>query len=210
MTRIRVKFCGMTREADAALAAELGVDAIGLIFAPSRRRISACQARRVGAAAGFGVLRVGVFVDAPLDELLRTADRAGLDAVQLHGTENEAYQQAVAAHYPLLRALRVEDERALASLGPSRYTVLLDGLRPGSGEGLNWPSLRAHPPAFRFWLAGGLGPENVGEAIRILSSAGLIGVDAVSRLEAAPGVKDPQRMRDFMREVKVALEARQP
>lgn len=191
---LRVKICGTTSLHDALLSAEAGADAVGLIFAPiSRRLVDIEVAREISVALGPAVGRVGVFLDQPLDEVLRTAERARLSAVQVHGEVSSLYLETLACYHPVLRVLRpAELSGGGAAAGQS--TLMLDAPVPGSGEALDWAALRpVFPPGA--WLAGGLGPENVAEAIRVLRPAG---VDAVSRLESAPGLKDPARVKAFV------------
>jgi phosphoribosylanthranilate isomerase len=196
--RVRVKVCGTTTLHDALLAADAGADALGFIFAPgSRRLVTAEQAREVGLAVGPAVARVGVFLNQPLDEVLRTAEAARVSAVQLHGPLSPLYVREVARYHPVLRVLRPADlgqAHTLESLKWPGVTPMLDAPEPGRGVPLDWAALRAvFPPAA--WLAGGLGPENVAEAIRTLRPAG---VDAVSRLEVSAGIKDAARVRAFV------------
>jgi len=192
----------MTRLEDVLLAEELGVDAIGLIFAPlSKRHITAEQGRVLSSALGIGVARVGVFVDAPLDALLRTAERSKLTAVQLHGAESEAYALEVSHFYPVLKVHKLSTlEHLTAEDGP--FTPLLDGVNPGSGHALDWAALQTHlehSPLKAGWgLAGGLNPDNVTEALERFAPLGLGWLDGVSGLEARPREKDPQKMRDFV------------
>ncbi|BDP40090.1 N-(5'-phosphoribosyl)anthranilate isomerase [Deinococcus aetherius] len=201
---VRVKVCGTTSVKDAVLAAEAGADALGFIFAPvSRRRVSVPVAREAGLNVGPAVARVGVFLGQGLDEVLRMAEGARLSAVQLHGPLPDLYVREVARYYPVLRVLRPAD--LLAGAGgqtppPPGVTPMLDAPEPGGGVPLDWAALRdVFPPGA--WLAGGLGPENVAQAVRTLRPAG---VDAVSRLEAGPGVKAPERVRAFVRAAKEA------
>ena len=201
--RIRVKICGTTSVTDALLAQRAGADAVGLIFAPSQRRVTPGAARVISLALGPATGRVGVFVNAPLDEVLRTADAARLSAVQLHGEAGEAYLRGLLAYYPVLRAL--SPGQPLPPAWPG-LAVLLDAPRPGGGVPLDWRALRATFPAGA-WLAGGLGPGNVAEAIARLSPAG---VDAVSQLESAPGVKDSLKVRAFVEAVRAAEAAAVP
>lgn len=195
MARTRVKICGTTSVRDALLAQEAGADAIGLIFAPSRRRVTVAQAREIGEALDPATTRVGVFLGHGLDEVLRIAREARLGAVQLHGPLSPVYIETVLRYHPVLRALRVGDP-----LPRPGVTVLLDAPTPGSGEPLDWAALRASFPAGG-WLAGGLGPANVAEAMALLRPAA---VDAVSALEASPGVKDPARVQAFVAAVRAA------
>ncbi|WP_235204235.1 MULTISPECIES: phosphoribosylanthranilate isomerase [Deinococcus] len=196
---VRVKVCGITSVSDAFLAAEAGADALGFIFAPrSKRLVTPEVARAASLRVGPVVARVGVFLEQGLDEVLRTAEAARLSAVQLHGPLSPLYLRTVAAYYPVLRVLRPADlsqEGTAEELAHSGVTPMLDAPQPGSGEPLDWAALRGRLPAGA-WLAGGLGPENVAQAVRLLAPAG---VDAVSRLEARAGVKDPARVRAFVR-----------
>lgn len=197
---IRVKVCGTTSVHDAVLSAEVGADALGFIFAPvSKRLVTAQVAREAGLAVGPVVARVGVFLDQGLDDLLRTAEAARVSAVQLHGSVSSLYVREVARYHPVLRVLRPADlvpagpsgEDVLETLQIPGVTPMLDAPEPGGGLPLDWEALRGvFPPGA--WLAGGLGPANVAQAIRILRPAG---VDAVSRLEQSPGVKDVEQVR---------------
>ena len=211
---LRVKICGVTSLHDALLSADAGADAVGLIFAPiSRRLVTAEAAREIGLGLGPAVGRVGVFLDQGLDEVLRTAERARLSAVQIHGEVSSLYLSTLACYYPVLRVLRPAElvGRGMTTAGrqteadsarppPVNQTLMLDAPSPGSGQPLDWESLRASFPAGA-WLAGGLGPENVARAIRALRPGG---VDAVSRLESGPGVKDPEKVRAFVRQAREA------
>lgn len=221
MTRTRIKICGTTSLRDAALARDAGADAIGLIFAPSKRQVTPAVARDISLEVGPGVARVGVFVVGQgghtLDEVLRAADAARLSAVQLHGVPEigvpeigasgtaalpPLYLSAVLRYYPVLRVLRPGDAWPQARPGLS---VLLDAPTPGSGVPLDWHALRGRFPNGELppgaWLAGGLNPQNVAEAMAALRPAG---VDAVSALEAQPGVKDPMKVRAFVKAIRTA------
>lgn len=198
---VKVKICGTTNLPDALHAAEAGADALGFIFAPvSKRRVTAQVAREVGLSVGPSVARVGVFMGQPLDEVLRTAEAARVSAVQLHGTLPGVYVEAVAAYYPVLRVLGPEDLRTGNVQAVPGVTLMLDAPQPGSGQPLDWSALVPHfPPGG--WLAGGLGPENVARAVATLRPGG---VDAVSKLEASPGLKNPQAVKAFVDAVKHA------
>lgn len=193
----KIKVCGTTSIADAALAAQAGADALGFIFAPvSKRLVSAQVAREAGLAAGPTVARVGVFMNQGLGEVLRTAEAARVSAVQLHGPLAGLYVKQIAAYYPVLRVVRPEELAGAAREwdGVPGVTLMLDAPEPGGGVPLDWAALRADFPAGA-WLAGGLGPANVAQAIRELSPGA---VDAVSRLELSPGRKDPAAVRAFV------------
>lgn len=198
---IQVKICGTTSVRDAVQAAEAGADALGFIFAPiSKRLVTPRLAREAGLSVGPTVARVGVFLDQGLDEVLRLCEAARVSAAQLHGPLPEGFVQTVAAYYPVLRVVRPAELREEAErwTGNPGVTLMLDAPEPGGGVPLDWASLRPDfPPGG--WLAGGLGPHNVRAAVAELSPAG---VDAVSRLEASPGLKNPQAVQAFVDAVK--------
>lgn len=193
--RVMVKVCGTTSLGDGLLAADAGADAIGLIFAAvSRRRVTPEQARVISLGVGPALGRVGVFLDQGLDEVLRTAEQARLSGVQIHGEVSSLYLAALACYHPVLHVLSPAQLGRRDGPPPAGVTLMLDAPEPGSGQPLDWAAARPHFPAGS-WLAGGLGPENVAEAIRVLNPAG---VDAVSRLEVRAGVKDPVKVRAFV------------
>lgn len=202
---VSVKVCGLTRARDAELAVRLGARYLGAIFAESPRRVAPAAARELAAAAG-GVPLLGVFVDATPDEILRLRDRARLAGAQLHGAYDEA-----AAHRLLAEGMRVwavarlreagEAEHLGDRLGPAEMLLVeprVEGAHGGTGIALP-PDLataaRAAIPAGRFALAGGLTPETVGAAVALVRPDV---VDVSSGVEAAPGEKDPERLRRFL------------
>lgn len=194
MSRTRVKICGTTSVEDALLAQEAGADAVGLIFAPiSKRRVDAQTARAISLALDPSFARIGVFLDASLDEVLRTAHEARLSAVQVHGSMSDAYLDALLNFWPVLRALKPGSEVPSARPGLS---LLFDAATPGGGVPFDWRGVTLPEHA---WLAGGLSPENVREAVTTLRP---FGVDAVSSLESRPGHKDPERVRAFVGQVR--------
>ena len=194
--KVRVKVCGTTTLPDALHAAAAGADALGFIFAPgSKRRVTASQARDIGLNVGPSVARIGVFMRQSLDEVLRTAEAARVSAVQLHGPLPGVYVEAVAGYYPVLRVLGPEDLRTGNVQAVPGVTLMLDAPQPGSGQPLDWSALVPHFPP------GGLGPENVAQAVATLRPGG---VDAVSKLEASPGLKNPQAVKAFVDAVKHA------
>ncbi|WP_424950623.1 phosphoribosylanthranilate isomerase [Deinococcus sp.] len=205
-TPLRVKICGTTSLHDALLSAEAGADAVGLIFASiSKRLVGVETAREISLALGPAVGRVGVFLDQPLDEVLRTIERARLSAVQIHGEVSSLYLETLACYYPVLRVLRPAELTGQSVTPEGRQTLthqtlMVDAPAPGSGQPLDWEALRPVFPTGA-WLAGGLGPENVAEAIRVLRPGG---VDAVSRLESRPGVKSSEKVRAFIQAAREA------
>jgi len=190
-----LKICGLTNEADAVHAAAAGATALGVVFAPSSPRcVSADRARDIVEAVPASVPVVGVFVDAPLEDIVAVVAHTGIRIVQLHGDEPERY--AVALKMPLLRAAGVE---VALDAWPSA-TLLLDAVsgteRGGTGRRVDWPRAAAIARRRKTVLAGGLTPENVAEAIATVRP---FGVDVSSGVEAAPGRKDRDKVTRFQR-----------
>jgi phosphoribosylanthranilate isomerase len=198
---VKVKVCGITNPEDARVAADAGADAIGLVFAQSPRRISLERAREIAAALPEGVLKVGVFVDAEPEEVLRIARDVGLDYAQLHGDEPpEAVAEIREGGIGVMKALRVRNAESLAAV--QRYEAdlfLLDAWSPeargGTGARFDWELAKSLRGRDNILVSGGLGPENVREAIEYFEP---YGVDASSSLEERPGKKNGERVRRFV------------
>jgi phosphoribosylanthranilate isomerase len=196
-----VKVCGITNPADARVAAEAGADAVGFIFAGSPRLVAAEEARRISIALPKNVLKVGVFVNAPPEEVLRTAAEAGLDMAQLHGDETPETVAAVrAGGLPVMKAIRVRNADDLADV--ERFDAdlfLLDAYsekaRGGTGERFDWGVAKSLKGRGNIVVSGGLAPENVREALDFFEP---YGVDASSSLEDAPGKKNQESVRRFI------------
>ncbi len=241
-----VKICGLTRIEDVVAARDLGVWALGFVFAPSPRRLEPGAARGLLAAAGLGrgdgaagrtdgePLTVGVFTDARVDEIVGVAREVGLDAVQLHGLAGPSARELAEAlggedrTVLIIRAVPVDADAAdtarpravVAEEREHADIVLLDtcvasgagsasGPREGfggSGTAFRWGLARdvadVAGPA-RLMVAGGIGPENVLEA---LSESGAWGVDVSSGVESSPGVKDAESMERLVARVKEGSE----
>jgi phosphoribosylanthranilate isomerase len=205
----RVKICGITSPSDAQLAADLGAWAIGMVFWPqSARACSIEDAERIGAELHRRLNLTGVFVNATLDEVSATADRCGLTLLQLHGDEGPAYCREAARRTgcKVMKAARVKDAAHVHDLRRFHTDFhLLDAYSPrtpgGTGETFNWELVRVHPSEPPVVLSGGLTPDNVGDAI---AAAGPFAVDSASGTEAAPGRKDPAKVKAFFRAVEAA------
>lgn len=199
---VRVKICGITRPEDAVAAEQAGADAIGMIFAPSKRRVDLQAAGEIVASLGPFVTTVGVFKDAAVDEVMETLERFGLDVAQLHGEVSEEDAAVVRRRFGLIRAAAFADAPEPADLaGYPADAYHIDGPKPGSGERYDWRAIlswRAHP---RLVLAGGLRPGNVAEAVRLLRP---YGVDVASGVELTTGVKDHDLIRRFVQEARAA------
>jgi phosphoribosylanthranilate isomerase len=200
----RVKVCGVTRADDAALAADLGASAIGMIFWPdSPRCLDVSRAREIVAAVPPFVSAVGVFVDQSIDEVTAIADAVGLSAIQLHGRE-DADRYAVVGRR-LIKAVGVRDgtAEAEAMAVPARATVLLDAHDPvrrgGTGRAIDWTVAATIARRRPVILSGGLNPENVRTALRAVAP---YAVDVSSGVESAPGRKDATKLRAFFAAVR--------
>jgi phosphoribosylanthranilate isomerase len=196
---IRVKICGVTDVDDAQAAAALGASAIGLVFWPrSPRAIDVAAAAAVVERLPAHVTAVGVFVDQSVDEVAAVVARVGLGAVQLHG--DERWQDYERALRPLIKATPVGDDFSAASLDdlPPHVTALLDVHDPvrrgGVGRRIDWRAAASAARRRPILLAGGLTPDNVGEAVRLVRPWG---VDVSSGVERAPGRKDHDKLRAF-------------
>ena len=191
-----VKICGITAEADAVAAVEAGADAVGMIFAPSRRQVTVDQARAIAAAVPDHVLTVGVFRDHLAREVVETVTSAGLGAAQLHGSETAATSRAVHDQVPvLIRALAAGDPQLSSIDEHGADVVLLDAPVPGSGVAFDWDLVGDLTLRHRTLLAGGLRPDTVADAIRAVRPWG---VDVASGVEASPGRKDHAAVRRFV------------
>ena len=196
---VRVKVCGIRREEDAQLAAELGASAVGLIFWPgSTRAVDVARARAIVAALPPFVTAVGVFVNQSRDEVQGTVRAVGLGAVQLHGDEPPEWYASFP--HPVIKAVAVDDdfEPHALTVVPERATVLLDAHDPvqrgGTGRVIDWTRAAAAARMRPVILSGGLTPDNVREAAEIVRP---YAVDVASGVEASPGVKDHSKLRAF-------------
>jgi len=200
-----IKICGLTREEDALAAVDLGADLLGLNFWPtSPRFVDLDRARAIAdAVRGRGALRVGVFVNEPVARVREILERVGLDLAQLHGDEPTADHEALAG-----RAIRVfrgvpapEDARAT----PPVWGALVDGAvgarYGGTGEGWDYAALASWRGPRPLLVAGGIRPGNAAAA---LAASGADGVDVASGVERAPGIKDRERMRRLIEEIRSA------
>jgi phosphoribosylanthranilate isomerase len=196
----RVKICGITNLADAQSAVEAGADALGFNFYDkSPRFVTIQRAAEITKQIPPFVMRVGVFVNAQEEFVLRAIAEAGLTMLQFHGDELPEF----CAQFGLMsmKAFRMRDEKSLAEL-PQFQTdaYLLDAFSPeargGTGEKFNWDlAVEAQKFGKPIFLAGGLTPENVADAVRKVNP---FGVDVASGVESSPGKKDPAKVKAFI------------
>ena len=201
--RTRVKVCGLTRPQDARKAAELGADAIGLVFYPaSPRCIEIEQACKIVAEITPFVSVVALFVNAQKQQVESVLREVRVDILQFHGDEDEAYCMSFAR--PYIKAISVKSRSQTvtsATLYASAKALLLDRFdkekKGGTGKLFDWGMIpgELEKPVI---LAGGLTPENVVKAIKQIRP---YAVDVSSGVESSPGIKDAEKMRLFMRNV---------
>lgn len=205
---MRIKICGITNWADARRAVESGADFLGFNFCPaSPRYVTPAKARRIVKRLPKRIAPVGVFVNEPEAKVLSIARSVGLKYLQLHGDETPAQVARLQRAFPVIKALRVKSPFRAAQAG--RYgdaaALLFDGfdrhLRGGTGKTFDWKIARRASSRSRIFIAGGLAPENVAEAIH---TAKPYAVDVSSGVESKPGEKDPARLRAFARAVREA------
>jgi phosphoribosylanthranilate isomerase len=206
---VKVKICGITSWADARSACDAGVDFLGFNFYPrSPRYIDPASARSIAQLLPKSVASVGVFVNEPEKNLIQIARFVGLKYIQLHGDETPAAVSRLRRLLPstkIIKAIRVRktsDVKHLARFGEAA-AILLDGFdagrRGGAGKTFDWSlAAGANGRAARIFLAGGLTPENVSEAIRVVHP---YAVDVCSGVESSPGKKDRAKIKAFMRPV---------
>ena len=213
-----IKICGNTSLEDAQIGADAGADAVGFVFAPSPRRVTVERVAAIVPALPGALEKIGVFVDAPVDDIVRAVEQGGLTGVQLHSaTEADAFAKLRTRFGPALRLLAVAHYGASAAGNVARLAndpgidgILIDSRTAtavgGTGVRFDWNAAAAtifNDRAKHLIAAGGLNPGNVAEAIRTLHPSG---VDAVSGVEASPGRKDPAKVRAFIANARAAAE----
>jgi phosphoribosylanthranilate isomerase len=211
-----IKICGTTCLEDALKSIEAGADALGFIFAPSKRRVTPEQARTIIAALPPQVERIGVFMDAGAKQIRHVVSEVELTGIQMHGEGDfppEVYSHLPEARRDGLRKIKTIIVQEAFEGRLDAYSVvsgvvdawLLDS-GAGSGQIFDWRAARTQLGARqgKFIVAGGLAPENVGEAIRTFKPWG---VDVVTGVEREPGRKDPEKLRAFVQAVRRAEES---
>lgn len=203
---VKVKICGITRDADALAAVAAGADALGFVFwEQSPRWLSTRAAAEIIRQIPVTVIKVGVFVNAAPEAVRRAISECGLDLLQFHGDESPDY--CVQFGMRTMKAFRIRDADSLCALPAYRTDAwLLDafvpGQRGGSGATFNWAlAVAARELGRPVFLAGGLTPQNVAEAVRQVRP---YGVDVSSGVESAPGKKDAEKVRAFIAAAKGA------
>jgi phosphoribosylanthranilate isomerase len=206
---VRVKICGITSAEDARLAADLGAWAIGFVFWPaSPRFVDPSRARDIVERLPAVVTPIGVFVDQPAEHVEEVSRLVRLGAVQLHGRESTAYAQSLSRR--VIKALGVDEATEASTLAAwGGTTILLDAVdgarRGGTGRTIDWPAAARIARERPIVLAGGLRPDNVAEAVRLVKPAA---IDVSSGVERSPGRKDPALMEALFAALAGAQEVR--
>lgn len=198
----KVKTCGLMSEADVALVNEMKPDFAGFVFAKSRHYVSPNRAAGLSAKLDPSVKPVGVFVDAPVEEVIGLLKQNVIQLAQLHGSETNEEIEAIrtATGRKVIKAIVVKSPEDIrkADLYPAADYILFDAGK-GSGASFNWELLKEYHGSRPFFLAGGLGPDNVAEGIdRVHPFA----VDVSSGIERTPGAKDREKMESFLKAVR--------
>jgi phosphoribosylanthranilate isomerase len=201
---VRIKICGIVHPDDAAAAVDAGADLIGLNFVPgSPRRLGLDAAEKIAARVAGQVERVAVFQNASWDEIERVTRRIDVERIQLHGDESE--QDVELLDYPVIKAVRGADREA-ANTYPGTL-LLLDHPTRGGGQGQTWNWSEAAnliAEGVDIILAGGLTPENVGQALDDLGDLLPWGVDVATGVEGSGYRKDSARLLAFVEAVRAA------
>jgi phosphoribosylanthranilate isomerase len=198
-----IKICGTTSAEDALLAVSLGADALGFIFAESKRQVDVATVAAIIPQLPAETISVGIFRNESAEHILEIVNATGLTGVQLHGAEGPEVAQALRNTVPFLVQVFTADDPRLERLDEYPIdAVLLDSPTPGSGETFDWSRIADLPQRHRVILAGGLNAANVSEAVERVRPWG---VDAVSGVEASAGRKDPEALAAFLTSSRDAL-----
>ena len=208
---MRVKVCGMTQLDQVRKLDELGVDFAGFIFYPkspryAARHINGQELRKAKLRIG----KVGVFVNTPYEEMMRTVDEYGLDMVQLHGDETASFCNRISDRIKVIKAFRIKDFDTNIDWLVQEYDEVCDyylfdkgsaGLYGGTGQKFNWNLLEKSNIGKPFFLSGGICREDVA-ALKNFNHPFFYGVDVNSRFETKPGIKDMALIKEFVNDLK--------
>ncbi len=211
---MRIKVCGMTNTEQVMQLDSFGVEFAGFIFYPKSPRYAFRHMPRpeIKKIKGQHINKVGVFVNAPVEELLQTVDDCGLHLVQLHGDETPKYCEKVADYVGVIKAFRLrEDDQVLWKIKDYQeiadmFLFDTDGMGyGGTGKKFNWSMLKGLNIGKPFFLSGGIGPDDVAELAAFAKdpvAKNLFSIDINSKFETIPGLKDMQAVEKFVKEIK--------
>lgn len=193
---IFIKICGITNEDDALLATALDADALGFIFAPSKRQVHPETVRDIIKRLPNEMHTVGVFRNERPERIVDIVGRTGLHGVQLHGSEPESEVEYIRERVQFVIKAFTAGDPALADAKKSKADIILvDSPDAGSGKVFDWRLAEGAPSGIRMLLAGGLTPDNVADAIRLVRPWG---VDVATGVEESPGRKSAEKLRRFV------------
>jgi phosphoribosylanthranilate isomerase len=211
---MKIKVCGITSIDEALALSKAGVNYLGFIFYPASKRyaLHALTLNQIKSVQLPGVLKVGVFVNEPINDVIATATAAGLDMVQLHGDETPNYCKEMANHYPVIKAFRISETDDVA-YKISEYLEDIDYLLfdtassvyGGSGISFDWTKLANATGQKPYFLSGGIGPDDVSKItsfVQYEAAGNCIAVDVNSKFETAPGQKNIQLLQSFIPTIK--------
>lgn len=201
MNRTRVKICGITNVGDAMAAVAAGADALGFVFfEKSQRNVSLKQAAQLMSEIPAFVTTVALFVNASQSFVEKVVHETGVDLLQFHGDEDEMFCSQFSR--PYIKAIRMKantDLRKLANEFHSSQALLLDtyvkGVPGGTGESFNWEWVLQQGVSKPIILAGGLKPGNVNSAVQLTN---VYAVDVSGGVEASPGIKNHNKIQEFI------------
>lgn len=203
---IKIKICGITNPEDALLAIEYGADALGFIFyRQSRRYVTPEKAKSIIDQLPPLILKIGVFVDEEAETILKTVNECRLDGIQLHGNESPEFCSKFRRR--VIKGLRPQREDEIANIEEYKVDAfLLDSYHPdmegGTGTAFDWElAVAAKMFGVPVILAGGLNPENVADAVRLVKP---YGIDVASGIESFQGKKDPEKLKEFIEQARWA------
>ncbi len=200
-----VKICGITTEEDALLAVAMGADAVGFIFAPSKRQIAPGIARDIIKRLPPEILTVGVFRDETPERVVEIVNRAGLRSAQLHGHETADITRWIRERLPFVIQGFVAGDPNLAQADAyGADVILIDSPKPGSGEVFDWSLAEGAPAGRRVIMAGGLTPDNVADAIRRVAPWGVDVATGVEVDDGEAGAKDARKVKAFIEAARAA------
>ena len=204
---VKVKICGITNAEDALFAAECGADALGFVFyKKSPRYIPKKKVKEIVKKLPPFLLKVGLFVNASVDDVLKTADDCRFDLIQLHGDEDISYCKKILKKREIIKAFRIKDEKSIEELqrfSPFVHAFLLDayveGTYGGTGRSFNWNMVKKAKKFGYIVVAGGLNCDNISSVVKNIKP---YGVDVSSGVEKRPGIKDKRLLAEFISKAK--------
>ncbi len=200
---VKVKICGITELKDALKAHELGADFVGFIFfINSPRKIKPEQARLIIEGLPKDLLKVGLFLGQDAGTVRAIAERCQLNLLQLHGDESPEYCSRLGKDFKIIKSFKIRKFRSVDDIDAYKdavhyylFDTYVKGIPGGTGRAFDWNILKGRPFEKPIFLAGGLTPENVGEAVR---KAVPYAVDVASGVEKSPGKKDYGLLKEFI------------